>query len=148
STLWAIRVCICPASATGRSGVMLTVAPPTCSSADRHSASATNIERPVTVQNAHDGVISLAVGIPWGPPRGCRPDGRIRSRSLRRGRPRHHLVPDDPGHEHRALCPRAPSPERGVSGTMGETGGDDEGWFLPRGEVLMAITYEDAVAKV
>src|SRR3954453_18554403 len=31
---------------------------------------------------------------------------------------------------------------------MGESGGDDEGWSLPGGEVLMAITYEDAVAKV
>src|SRR4051794_26080315 len=26
-----------------------------------------------------------------------------------------------------------------------ESGGDDEGWSLPGGEVLMAITYEDAV---
>src|SRR3954452_17271283 len=31
---------------------------------------------------------------------------------------------------------------------MCESGGDDEGWSLPSGEVLMAITYEDAVAKV
>src|SRR3954453_3259444 len=31
---------------------------------------------------------------------------------------------------------------------MGESGGDDEGWSWPGGEVLMAITYEDAVAKL
>ena len=31
---------------------------------------------------------------------------------------------------------------------MCESGGDDEGWSLPSGEVLMAITYEDAVAKL
>jgi len=31
---------------------------------------------------------------------------------------------------------------------MCESGGDDEGWTLPSGEVLMAITYEDAVAKL
>ena len=33
STVRAIRVCICPDSATGCSGVILTVAPPMCSSA-------------------------------------------------------------------------------------------------------------------
>src|SRR3954468_12576890 len=64
STVRAIRVCICPASATGRSGVMLTVAPPTCSSEALHSLVATSIERVATVQNVHDGLIGLAVGIP------------------------------------------------------------------------------------
>jgi predicted hydrolase (HD superfamily) len=31
---------------------------------------------------------------------------------------------------------------------MCERGGNDEGWYFPSDEVLMAITYEDAVAKV
>src|SRR5690349_15029652 len=64
STVRAIRVCICPASATGRSGVMLTVAPPTCSSEALHSLVATSIETVAAVQNVHDGLIGLSVGIP------------------------------------------------------------------------------------
>ena len=40
STSLLIRVCICPASETGRSGVMLTVAPPTSNSAPAANAPA------------------------------------------------------------------------------------------------------------
>ena len=64
STVRAIRVCICPASATGRSGVMLIVASPTFSPAAQHSTTALSNERVAKVQIVDDGRNGLTAGIP------------------------------------------------------------------------------------